>query len=691
MLLRRLVAEATASPARLLDAVRMIGVGITAALGQFLVDMPWGLFGASRRATALGLGFAAMMLVGSLACAVATVFSHGLTRGAIWTRWIFVVLTIVGLTLFLPGLVTDIGVASAIIGWQLIVLARLFAAGELGRHRGLGEVESSPHRQTATHLLLLSVFITTLVVGFRASSNLGGQLVCLILDVIAIGGAALVLGRRRPLRRRIIVVAIAAVIISALTLLRPSLSSLLAVLGLAQVLLLFLALREGPLFGEMVQQFIRRPALLVLSTFAAVAAAGTVLLTFPAAASGSRVGPLDALFTSMSATCVTGLIVVDTPTAFSPFGEAIILVLIQIGGLGMMVLSTFATVMLGGRLTLRGEQALGHVLELGAPGHAYRLVRFIVAATLATEACGAVVLTLAFRNHGLDTGDAIWRGVFHSISAFCNAGFALQPDSIVMFGSDPLAIGVHAVLIVLGGLGFAVLAWLWMRLIRRDRERPPVQVRVVLWLSALLLGSGALLYGVLEWNASLAGLTPLDKLLNAGFQSVTMRTAGFNSVDLALMRPATIMLTLAFMFIGAAPGGTAGGIKVTTLAVLAAAIPELVGSRGGATLFGRSIPAPILQRAATIGVVAAVTACVSLFLLLITEDAPFVVLAFEVISALGTVGLSLGVTGSLTGLGKVVIIATMFIGRVGPLTLALALGNRAQPAVTYPHTRIMVG
>jgi trk system potassium uptake protein TrkH len=330
------------------------------------------------------------------------------------------------------------------------------------------------------------------------------------------------------------------------------------------------------------------------------------------------------------------------------------------------------------------------VLELGAPGHAYRLVRFIVGATLAIEAIGAALLTFSFHAHGLDFADALWRGIFHSVSAFCNAGFALQSDSIMMFNSDPFPLAVHALLIVLGGLGFPVLAWLWWRYVRRIRQRPPVQIRVVMWLTALLLLSAGLLYAVLEWNASLAGLSWTDKLLNAGFQSVTLRTAGFNSVDIALLQPATILLAIAYMFIGAAPGGTAGGIKVTTLAVLAAAIPELVGSRGGATLFGRSIPAATLQRAATIAFVSTAAAMVALLLLLVTEDAAFEVLAFEVVSALGTVGLSLGVTASLTGLGKSVIIATMFIGRVGPLTLALALGSR-KSCVDYPETRIMVG
>jgi trk system potassium uptake protein len=685
MIGRRLLARARTSPGRVLDATRMLGVGFTAALGQFVIDTPTGLFGASQHATAIGLGYAAAMVVGTTVCAFATL----LTRGAPWTRWLFSVLTIAGLTVLVPALGTDIGVASTLVGWQLVVLTRLLTEPRAQYRRTAGR-EVSVHHRTATHLLLLSIFTTTLIAGFRADSPLGGQLACLGLDLLAIAVAVLVLRRDRVLPRWF--PAVAFVLVLALELLiRPTLPSLLATLGVAQAVLLLVALRSGPLFNELVAQFIRRPALLVLSTFAAVAACGAMLLTFPAAATGVRLGPLDALFTSVSATCVTGLIVVDTPTAFSVFGEVIILVLIQIGGLGMMVLSTFATVILGGRLTLRGEQALGHMLELKTPGHAYRLVRFIVAATLATEAVGAALLSFAFYQHGLEPAEAVWRGVFHSVSAFCNAGFALQPDSIVMFGSDTFALAVHACLIVLGGLGFVVLAWLWSRYVRRIPGRAPVQVRVVLWLSAMLLIAGALVYGLLEWNASLAGLSTYEKLLNAAFQSVTMRTAGFNSVDLTLMRPASILLMLGFMFIGASPGGTGGGIKVTTVAVLAAAVPEVIGLRGGATLFGRSVPAVTLQRAATIAVVATATAGLSLFLLLITEDAPFIVLAFEVISALGTVGLSLGVTGSLSAMGKAVIIATMFIGRVGPLTLALALGSQSKPAIAFPETRIMVG
>ena len=687
MFARRLLDEANARPARLHDATRMLGAGIIASFGQFVVDTPSGPFGASRHVTAIGVAFSLALLIGALVCAIATL----LGRHTLRVRWAFGFLIAAGIVAFIPALASDLGVAGAIIAWQLMVLGRLLATAGLTRGAALpGEPSGARHGRSVTHLLLLSLFINTAVVGFRVSDLLGSQIVCLVLDVIAIASATAAYRRRWTGPRWLPPVLLIAALGLALAL-RPQLESVLAVLWLAQVLLMVVALRDGPLFNELVEQFMRRPALLVLSTFALLALTGAVLLTFPAAAAGARIGPLDALFTSVSATCVTGLIVVDTPVAFSPLGELIILLLIQIGGLGIMVLSTFATVMLGGRLTLRGEQALGHVLELGTPGHAYRLVRFIVAATLATEAVGALLLSFAFWRHGLPVDQAIWRACFHAISAFCNAGFALQSDSIVMFQDDPFALGVHAVLLIVGGLGFVVLAWLWSRFVLRQRGRAPVQVRVVVWLSAALLGIGALLYAALEWNASLAGLSIANKLINAAFQSATLRTAGFNSVDLTLMRPATILVALGMMFIGASPGGTGGGIKVTTVAVLAAAVPNLVSPSGGARLFGRSIPTVILQRAATIAVVSTATASLCLFLLLLTEDAPFVVLAFETISALATVGLSLGVTASLSAIGKSVIIATMFIGRVGPLTLALALGRPTRSPISYPEARIMVG
>lgn len=680
---RRLAAVVRrASPARVLTAVRMAGTGVVASLGQLVVDMPTGYFGALEQTTVLGLVYAAVMLVGTTACAA------GIVLGARGARWAYPPLVLVGLAFFLPAFATDVAVAAPIVAWLLATLSQVVFTGTASPRRPARlALAPATYLPAVIHLLVLSIFVVTLVAGFGVMDVPVAKLACIALATLAIASSVVVL-RGRALVRWLVVagagVALTAVLSAALV---PTL----AALGVLQLGLLALAVARGPTFAELVRQFIQRPALLTLATFAAVALAGGLALTFPAAGEQGRIGLLDALFTSVSATCVTGLAVVDTPTAFTAFGEVVILLLIQVGGLGIMVLSTFATVILGGRLTLRGEQALGQVLDLGSPQHAYRLVRFIVLATLGLELVGAVVLAACYVQHGLPLSEAAWRGVFQSVSAFCNAGFSLQSDSVVMFRSDPIALGTHAVLIVLGGLGFVVLAWLWWRVIRRDRSRASVQVRVVLVSSAVLVVVGGVAYAALEWDQTLAGLSTGDRVLNAFFQSVSMRTAGFNSVDITTMRPATILLTIVLMFIGASPGGTGGGIKTTTVAVLGAAIPEIVGTRRGTTLFGRVVPTATLQRAASIAVVATLTMVLGLFVLLGTEDAPFEVLAFETVSALGTVGLSLGITGTLTATGKLVIIATMFIGRVGPLTLALALGERSRSHVGYPETRIMVG
>jgi trk system potassium uptake protein len=672
-----------APPERVLAAVRVAGTGVVAALGQLVVDMPSGYFGAVEQTTLLGAVYAGSMLVLMGGCGI------GVLLGFSVARWLFPPLLLVGLAFFLPAIATDVAVAGSIVAWQIATLSRVvFSAGPTSRRPSRAGNAVSAYRPVVVHVLSLSIFSTVLVAGFELTELVSGRLACLALDAIAIPAGYLVLRDDRALVRWTVLSTGA---VAAAMVLGGGLVPVLAALGLVQVGLLAIALVEGPLASEIVRQFVERPALLVLSSFAAVAILGAVALSFPAAAQAQRVAPLDALFTAVSATCVTGLIVVDTPMAFSTFGEAVVMLLFQIGGLGIMVLSTFATVILGGRLTLRGERALEHVLDLGSPAHAYRLVRFIVLATLGLEAAGAFVLWLCYLRHGFELGEALWRGVFQAISAFCNAGFSLQTDSIVMFQSDPIALFVHGALIVLGGLGFVVLAAIWSRTVRRSHARPLVQVRVVLWISALLIAMGTVLYALLEWERTLADMSTFDKLANALFQSITTRTAGFNSVDFAALRPATILLIIVFMFIGAAPGGTGGGIKVTTVAVLAAAIPDIVGARHGATIFGRTIPPATLQRAATITVVAALTTVAALFLLLLTEDASFMVLAFETVSALGTVGLSLGVTGALTTTGKWTIIVTMFIGRIGPLTLALALGRRARAHVRYPETRIMVG
>ncbi len=672
-----------ASPPAVHAAVRIWSVGFIAALGQFIVDTPGGSFGGGEQGTLVGWVYASIMAVLAGGCGVAALLGWRHWRG-----W-FAGGTLVGAVFFLPALATDTAVAASLLGWFVVSVSRaVFADNRVRAYRRLA-VAGHPLSRAVVHLLSLSLFSSLMVVGFELTDSPVAIYLCIGLAVLSTTGAGLTLLGDRSARFRGWTLAgtVAVVAVS----LSGGLVGMVGALGAIQAALLAGTLSGGPVAAELAGQFVERPGLLVIMTFVGIALLGAVALSFPAAAEGEAVSPLDALFTAVSATCVTGLIVVDTPSAFSPLGEVIVLALFQVGGLGIMVLSTFGTVILGGRLSLRGERALEEVLDITSPAHAYRLVRFIVLATLATELLGASILTWRYVAHGFDVSEAAWRGLFQAVSAFCNAGFSLQTDSIVMFGSDPIALATHGGLLVFGGLGFAVVSWIWSRVVLRSNARMPVQVRVVLIVSLVLAAAGSLVYGLLEWNATLAKLPVQDKILNAVFQSVSTRTAGFNSVDYTQLRLPTMLVMMALMFIGAAPGGTGGGIKVTTFAVLFAAVPRILGGQHGATLYGRSVPLETIQRAAAIAIVASSTAFVALFVLLLSESAAFVSLAFEVLSALGTVGLSVGATSGLTSTGKWVILATMLIGRVGPLTLALALGQRTRARVQYPETRLMVG
>jgi trk system potassium uptake protein TrkH len=329
------------------------------------------------------------------------------------------------------------------------------------------------------------------------------------------------------------------------------------------------------------------------------------------------------------------------------------------------------------------------MLDLSSPRAAYELARFIVISTLMLEAVAAGVLALRFSQLGFAPGEAAWRGVFHAVSAFCHAGFSLWSDSLVAFRHDPIVLGTHMTLILIGGFGFSVLAAVWLRA-RGAARRFSLQTRVVLWMSLILTVAGAALYAALEWNATLRELSFGDKWLNSLFQSISLRSGGFNSVDLAPVGNATIAVMMLWMFIGAAPGGTGGGIKVTTLAVLLAALPALLRSQSRATLLGRAIPHELVYRAATIVTVAGLLTGVSLVIMLAAHTLPFERVAFEVVSAVGTVGMSLGITSQLEPVGKWVLIVLMFVGRVGPTSLALALGSQ-KSHVSFPEGRMMVG
>lgn len=682
----------TASEARRrLVAARMAGVAASGIVAQVAVDMPEGFFGAADRVTLFGWLYSVVLTL----AAAASVAALRSDRRA--TAWLAPVVLAANVGVFVPALGSDPLIAGLVIVWNLVLLAQqLFppaavAASALPDHRAEPASALAVSGPALRHLALASLALSVGVVGYRLSGGSLAEWVCLILGYGTLAAALPLLRELARARHRTIYLLAVPVAGSLLALGSPRL--MLSLLAVAQATLVALIVSRHQTTAEIVRAFFDHPSRLIAASFATAIAVGTVLLTFPAAAARGTVAPLDALFTATSATCVTGLIVLDTPHDFSLFGQVVILVLIQVGGLGIMTLSTFGALLLGGGLGLRGERALAEMLDLQTAPTAYRLTRFIVLATLTAEAVGAAILTACFSRAGLPLGEAAWRGVFHSVSAFCNAGFALQSDSVVMFREAPVPLLTHAALIVLGGLGFVVLAAAWNRLSRRDQSGSSVQVRVVLAASACLLVAGALIYGACEWNRTLDGLSVPGKLLNAFFQSVTLRTAGFNSVGFEDLGPATALVMIVFMFIGASPGSTGGGIKTTTLAVLLATLRSTAGGGAPPTLFRREIPREIVLRSLAIVVTSALLIGAALFLLLLFESQPFLHLMFEATSAFATVGLSLGATAELGPAGKLIIIAGMFIGRIGPLTLALLLGTSAsrRPPVQYAETRLMVG
>ena len=416
------------------------------------------------------------------------------------------------------------------------------------------------------------------------------------------------------------------------------------------------------------------PARLLFFTFAALVAAGAMALALPLCAADGRGIPfIDAAFTAVSATCVTGLTVVDTATAYTTTGQVAVLILIQLGGLGIMTFYTAGLVLLGRRLALKEEAAMADLRGSERRHDLGRSLRQVLLVTAAFELLGAALLAALFRAGGAPLGRAVWHGAFTAISAFCNAGFALSSDNLVAYQRSPLVLHVVAALIVAGGLGPAIIATL-PRLARR--RRVPLQAKVVVAATAALLVGGTALYAAFEWSGSLAGLTAPDRLHNAWFQSVTTRTAGFNSVDLTAMGPATVTIMIVLMFIGGSPGSTAGGIKTTTAALLVAAVRAALRGRPEVTLFKRKVPHFAVYKAAAIGALYSGAAIAAVVVLELTQRMPPMTAVFEVVSALGTVGLTIGGTPLLDGVGKIVIMACMFLGRVGPLTLFMVLADR---------------
>jgi trk system potassium uptake protein TrkH len=434
--------------------------------------------------------------------------------------------------------------------------------------------------------------------------------------------------------------------------------------------------------------------------FLVLIAVGTLLLMLPfATAEGGWNNPLVALFTATSAVCVTGLIVVDTGSYFSSFGEFIILTLIQVGGLGYMTATTVLLLLLGRRLGLRERLAIQQSMDKAELAGGRSLVISIIAMTLIFELTGIFCLFPTFsRDYG--SGYGLWLAVFHSISAFNNAGFSLFEDSMVQYAFNPWINLVITALVILGGLGYQVIMeifmWLRNRLLRRRHRQVfslNFKIATSTTIALLMLGTVALFAAEFNNPDTFGGVSIGGKLLLAWFQSVVTRTAGFNSIDFGAMDNASLFIVIAFMFIGANPGSTGGGIKTTTIRILLACTRMVLQGKEEVLLYQRQIPASRVLKA--IGVVvgsALVVVIVTMLVAFSNPDMSFIELLFESVSAFATVGLSTGITAELSAFGKYVIIATMYLGRVGVLLfMAALLGDPKPTAIQYPEEDLLVG
>jgi trk system potassium uptake protein TrkH len=437
-------------------------------------------------------------------------------------------------------------------------------------------------------------------------------------------------------------------------------------------------------------------AQLVLLTFSGVILLGTFFLMLPiSSATNESISFIDALFTATSATCVTGLSTISLNTGFSMIGQLVVLVLIQIGGLSIMTLYSSMAILLGRSMRMKDRIIMQDLLDVSSLEELFAMIINIVKYTFFIELWGAIVLTIAFTFEGFEFGNAIYYGFFHSISAFCNAGFALFDNSLENYATNPLIHGTISILITLGGVGFIALKELKEVVTKRKSlVRLGMHTKIVLITSIVLTVGGAVFIFFGEFLGALDGYTLWEKIQIATFQSVTLRTAGFNTIPLTNLNSYTIYVMTMFMFIGGSPGSTAGGVKTTTLAILAQSIMATLKGDKKVTMLDRTIPAPVVVKATALMFISIIITGFFIAVLMKLEPTqPFLPLFFEAISASGTVGLTLGITPYLTLMGKLAISALMLVGRIGPLTLILAIGERQKSSgkFDYPDGRIMIG
>ncbi|KUO68733.1 MAG: ATP synthase subunit J [Clostridia bacterium BRH_c25] len=436
----------------------------------------------------------------------------------------------------------------------------------------------------------------------------------------------------------------------------------------------------------------------IVIVFAAIIIMGSILLNLPVSSKdGQSIGFINALFTATSAVCVTGLVVVDTYTHWTVFGQIVILLLIQIGGLGFMTLATLFSLALGRRISFKERLLIAESLNQFSPQGMVKLIKDIMLGTLIFEGLGAIILSIRFAGQfGIRNG--IFKGIFHSVSAFCNAGFDLmgekgQFSSLTAYAEDPVVSLTVITLVIIGGLGFAV----WEDVYKtRNFSELRLHTKLVLTVTSILLISGFIFFLTMEYS-NVKTLQPLSfkgKILASMFQSVTPRTAGFNTLPTGDLTNASKLMTMVLMFIGGSPGSTAGGIKTSTAGVLLFSVISVLRGCNDVNMFRKRLETEVVFRAMAIVILSLIVIIGTTIVLSISGQAALLEYLFESISAFGTVGLSLGVTTTLGSVGKAALIITMFLGRVGVLTMGMAITVRMQKSevkLKYPEAKVLVG
>lgn len=421
---------------------------------------------------------------------------------------------------------------------------------------------------------------------------------------------------------------------------------------------------------------------------------GAIILTLPVSSkSGKGTNFLDALFTSASAVCVNGLVINDTGTYWSTFGQIVLIILSEVGGLGIMSFTIFIAILLGKKITLKDRLTLQSSMNTFSIQGLVKMIKYIMYVAFSVQFFGILLLSTQFvPEFGIKKG--MFYSLFHSVSAFCNVGMDLFGDfkSLTEYYSNPVIIITISILVIIGGLGFTVLIELYNY---KEIKNISVHTKMVLFISTLLIILGALLIFILEYNnpKTLGDMGIFDKILNSIFASITPRTAGFNTISTEGMTKAGKIVTITLMFIGGSPGSTAGGLKTSTFGIIIFTIIGVIRGRDDTEAFGRRFSKEVVYKSFSLLIIGIMLVIAATMLLSITEyDETFISILYEATSAIGTAGLSTGVTQRLSGIGKVVIIIMMYIGRIGPFTLAFALtNNKKKTGIRYPEGRILIG